>query len=210
MERTRLNLAFDCSTPESCARSNSLRSGSLIGRRGAREREYLPPRNHILIVTSVVARGGSERQILATAEGLIRRGYQPEIFCLAPPDAEANFMEEFSRLGIKCSHAFEAADSIVQIDEDQVQSIGNFAQLVDHMDVVAIGRALAQAIKEFRPEIVHYWSDFANVIGGLVSIDLGVPRSFFRKGTCPHSGMLTARSPTPAVMLTAFLPIIQM
>jgi hypothetical protein len=42
--------------------------------------------------------------------------------------------------------------------------------------VLAIGSALDRAIKEFRPEIVHCWSDLANVIGGLVSTDLGVPR----------------------------------
>jgi glycosyltransferase involved in cell wall biosynthesis len=171
---------------QSCSRSNSLRSRSPIGCSGEREREYLPRRNHILMVTSVVTRGGCERQILATAEGLIRRGYQVEIFCLASPDAEANFIEEFSRLGIKCCDAFETADSIVQVDDDQdVQSVGNFAQLVDHLDVLAIGRALAQGIKEFRPEIIHCWSDFANVIGGLISTDLGVPKVVLSQRNMP-------------------------
>jgi glycosyltransferase involved in cell wall biosynthesis len=138
------------------------------------------------MVTSVVTRGGSERQILATAEGLIRRGYLVKIFCLASPDSEPNFIEEFSRLGIKCSHAFEAADSIVQVGDDQdVQSVGNFALLVDHLDVLAIGRALAQAIKEFRPEIVHCWSDFANVIGGLISTELCVPKIVLSQRNMP-------------------------
>ena len=48
-------------------------------------------------------------------------------------------------------------------------------QLVDQLDVIALGRALARIIREFRPEIVHCWSDFANVVGGLVATNVGVP-----------------------------------
>jgi hypothetical protein len=51
------------------------------------------------VVTSSLARGGCERQILATADGLVREGYRIEVFCFAPPVAGANFVEEFSRLG---------------------------------------------------------------------------------------------------------------
>jgi hypothetical protein len=90
---------------------------------------------------------------------------------------EVEFTEEFSRLGIKCRHAFEAAESITRgYDREDVHGLVKFVRLVDHLDVLAIGSALDRAIKEFRPEIVHCWSDLANVIGGLVSTDLGVPR----------------------------------
>jgi glycosyltransferase involved in cell wall biosynthesis len=65
------------------------------------------------------------------------------------------------------------------------KALGNFALLVDHLDVLAIGRALAQAIKEFRPEIVHCWSDFANVIGGLISTELCVPKIVLSQRNMP-------------------------
>jgi hypothetical protein len=108
-------------------------------------------------------------------DGLLRRGYQLEIFYFATGEVE--FTEEFSRLGIKCRHAFEAAEPITRgYDREDVHGLVKFVRLVDHLAVLAIGSALDRAIKEFRPEIVHCWSDLANVIGGLVSTDLGVPR----------------------------------
>ena len=126
-------------------------------------------------MTSALARGGCERQILATADGLLRRGNQIEIFYFATGEVE--FTEEFSRLGIKCRHAFEAAESITRgYDREDVHGLVKFVRLVDRLDVLAIGSALDRAIKEFRPEIVHRWFDLANVIEGLVSTDLGVPR----------------------------------
>lgn len=47
---------------------------------------------------------------------------------------------------------------------------------MDHLDIVPLGRALAGAIKEFCPEVVHCWSDLADVIGGLFGSNLGVPK----------------------------------
>jgi glycosyltransferase involved in cell wall biosynthesis len=152
------------------SRSNSLDGMSGVGQppeQGKRYPRFLPQKKHVLMVTSSLARGGCERQILATANGLVREGYRIEVFCLAPPVPEPNFMEEFSQLGITCRHV---ADSIPHVNGGQnVQSLTKFAQLVDHLDILAAARALGRAIEEFRPEIVHCWSDFANVIGGLVS-----------------------------------------
>ena len=142
-----------------------------------RQSQYLPREKHVLMVTSVLARGGCERQMLATADGLIHRGYQIEIFCFGAPPPEGSFIEEFSRLGITCRHAFEAVDSMARVNDGRdVQSLQQLVQLVDHLDVLAIGRALIRAIKDFRPEIVHCFSDFANVVGGFIATDLCVPR----------------------------------
>jgi hypothetical protein len=41
---------------------------------------YIPRRNRVLMVAPGLARGGAERQILATAEGLLQRRYEVEIF----------------------------------------------------------------------------------------------------------------------------------
>jgi glycosyltransferase involved in cell wall biosynthesis len=176
--------------PHQCHSSNNLRDGisgtghDLVG--GEQEPQYLPRKKHVLMVTSTVARGGCERQILATADGLVRQGYEIEIFCLAAPVGEVNFVEEFSQLGIKCRHAFEAADSMVRVNDGQdSQSLQKFSRLVDHLDVLTIGRALGRAIKEFRPEIVHCWSDFANVVGGIVSTNLCVPRVILAQRNVP-------------------------
>jgi hypothetical protein len=41
-----------------------------------------PERKRVLMVTSALALGGSERQILVTSEGLVSLGYEVEIFRL--------------------------------------------------------------------------------------------------------------------------------
>jgi glycosyltransferase involved in cell wall biosynthesis len=176
----------------SCARgSNALDDISATGRHPQRSEsklrpQYLPRNKHILMVTSSLARGGTERQILATADGLLRRGYRVETFCFAPPPIDANFVEEFSRLAINCRHAFEAAEPIGhESDGQDVQCLQKFVRLVDHLDVLTIGKALSRAIREFRPEIVHCWSDFANVIGGLVALNLSVPRVVLAQRNMP-------------------------
>jgi Glycosyltransferase Family 4 len=184
--------------PHQCRASKSnLRDGisgtsrNLVG--GEQEPQYLPRKKHVLIVTSALARGGCERQILATADGLLRRGNQIEIFYFATGEVE--FTEEFSRLGIKCRHAFEAAESITRgYDREDVHGLVKFVRLVDRLDVLAIGSALDRAIKEFRPEIVHCWFDLANVIGGLVSTDLRI--------RFHSAGARISTSPIPVIGLT--------
>ena len=170
--------------PESESQPHQLRAfrpdaldGMAVPSRHMHEQQarFLPRSKHVLMVTPVLALGGSERQMLATADGLINRGYQVEVFCFAAPPDDPNFGAELARLGVKCSHGFERADSVHSDDARDVQGLQGFARLVDHADVVAIGSALGRAIKDFRPEIVHCWSDFASAIGGLVATNLGVP-----------------------------------
>jgi glycosyltransferase involved in cell wall biosynthesis len=129
------------------------------------------------MIASGLTRGGAERQILATADGLLGRGYEVEIFYFAGVAGEPDFIDEFTQLGINCHHPFKLGDFIVSGDSvEDIHDLHQFAQLVDHLDIIPLGRALAKTIREFRPEIVHCWSDLANVIGGLVATNLGVPR----------------------------------
>jgi len=138
---------------------------------------YLSRQKRVLMIAPGLTRGGAERQILATADGLLRRGYEVEIFYFARVAGEPDFIDEFTQLGINCHHPFELGDFIVSGDSvEDIHDLHQFAQLVDHLDIIPLGRALAKTIREFRPEIVHCWSDLANVIGGLVATNLGVPR----------------------------------
>ena len=142
-----------------------------------RRSRYLSRQKRVLMIAPGLARGGAERQILATADGLLRRGYEVEIFYFAGVAGEPDFIDEFSQLGIKCHHPFELGDFIVSGSSvEDIHDLHQFAQLVAHLDIIPLGRALAKTIREFRPEIVHCWSDLANVIGGLVATNLGVPR----------------------------------
>src|SRR5262249_16121603 len=116
LESSKAELRVREPSDQSCsAWSNSL---APIPEGGGRQPRYMPRKKHVLMVTSSLARGGCERRMLATANGLLRRGYNVELFCFTTPDYGVNFMEEFSQLGIKCHHPAEFADSIVGADDD--------------------------------------------------------------------------------------------
>src|SRR5262249_52286076 len=126
-------------------------------------KRYLFRQKRVLMVTSGLTRGGTERQIWATADGLLQRGYEIEVLYVTDPAGEPDFNEEFSQLGIKCYSPAEFGDAFAGGERAEgIHDLRQFAQIVDHLDVVPLGRALARAIREFRPEIVHCWSDLAN------------------------------------------------
>jgi glycosyltransferase involved in cell wall biosynthesis len=161
---------------------------------------YQPKQKRVLMVTPSLTRGGAERQILATADGLLHRGHEVEIFYFTDLVGEANFIDEFSQLGIKCHHPSKFRDLI--FDEDNVEDIyglRQFAQLVDELDMVALGRALTKAIRQFRPAIVHCWSDLANVIGGLVATNLGVPTVVLGQRNIPAFRYIEGIAPYPCL-----------
>ena len=166
---------LQCPTPMSIRIDNATAIHPVLLGRDFQSR-YVARRNRVLMVAPGLARGGAERQILATAEGLLQRGYEVEIFYFTDVVSEPDFISEFSQLSIECHNPFEFRNSFGGANIEEFDGLCEFAELVDQLDVVPLGRALARAIKEFRPEVVHCWSDLANVIGGLIGSNLGVPK----------------------------------
>src|SRR5262245_1054690 len=147
------------------------------------------------MVTSALAMGGCERQILATAEGLIALGYEIEIFELAEIHAQFGLDDEFWKLGITSRRSSDFYDQVLSHPADRSESgLSRFASLVEHLDVARLGQALECAIREFNPAIVHCWSDPANVIGGIVATEVGVPRIVLSQRNVPpiRMGVATA------------------
>jgi glycosyltransferase involved in cell wall biosynthesis len=132
----------------------------------------------VLMVTSALARGGCERQLLATAAGLVRLGHHVEILELTRvTDDELSFRDELSQLGLTCRHAAELLEAEPPESTDaDVYDLQRFGPLVHELSIGGLATALGRAIETFRPDVVHCWSEPATVIGGLVATQLGVPR----------------------------------
>jgi hypothetical protein len=86
------------------------------------------------MVISTLARGGSERQMLATAHGLIGRGYRIEILELArAPVDHFSFRDELSRLNLTSRWASE---TVMTFQQDQtggdIYRLRRFAPLIPH------------------------------------------------------------------------------
>ncbi len=135
-----------------------------------------PPDKRVLMVISVLARGGCERQLLATARGLLDWGYVIEIFKLdVGPRGDTSFEAEFAALPISTSCASDFGDTrLPPPDGGDPHGLARFTPILQHLNVVHLGRALEQAIRRFQPSIVHCWSEPSSVIGGLVAVSLDV------------------------------------
>lgn len=130
------------------------------------------------MVLSPLARGGSERQLLATAHGLVRLGYRVEIVELTRTATEQfGFRDELARFGLTPRSATELTPSF-RGSETSTDAHGllPFEPLIPSLSVTDLGAALHGVMDEVKPEIVHCWSDVANVLGGFVALTMGVPR----------------------------------
>src|SRR5262245_23121150 len=84
------------------ARTHRGTTTSLNGQRPA-------DRKRILMLTSTIAKGGCERQILSTAAGLIEKGFQVAIVAFARAPAEEGLDTEFAERSIPLSYSEEFA-----------------------------------------------------------------------------------------------------
>jgi glycosyltransferase involved in cell wall biosynthesis len=128
------------------------------------------------MVVSVLDRGGCERQLLATVTGLLSRGYTVRVFLLANTAKDApSFAPELATLGIApiCAADFAAPDALPGEATDR-HGLRRFAPIIEPFDIAGLGLALEEAIRDFRPDIVHCWSEPSSIIGGFVAASLGV------------------------------------
>jgi glycosyltransferase involved in cell wall biosynthesis len=129
------------------------------------------------MITSTYNRGGSERQMIATASGLVQRGYDVRIMALGSLEPGTPSVEaDIRALGITphLSSDFVAPrtagfrtpfDRIVVSDADWLPRMFNNR----------VGPVLA-AINELRPCVVHGWLDVPAIVGAIAACGLGVPR----------------------------------
>ena len=145
------------------------------------ELTYEPDRKRILMLASTLARGGCERQILSTAVGLNERNYHVAVLAFARPPAGQSLEAEIRERSIPLSYSDEFPH-----DLKSERLNGLALSLPDDMfNYVA---SVQSAILEYRPHVVHAWSDYAAIVGGKMAVALGVPRIILgqRNVSPPH------------------------
>jgi glycosyltransferase involved in cell wall biosynthesis len=131
--------------------------------------------NRVLMIIPSFARGGTERQMLITAEALSRRGYQVCMLALRPlHSGEPNYEDEIARSGIE---ARIAPAELNRHPRPRRMIARPLRQYADNLPLWLLDFAdgVARTIEDFRPVVVHCWLDQAAVIGGLTANVLGVP-----------------------------------
>jgi asparagine synthase (glutamine-hydrolysing) len=140
-----------------------------------------PPRyrsqaGRVLMITSTYNLGGSERQMLIAASGLLQRGYEVRILALYPSEpGTPNIEGDIAKLGMTpqfCSDFLPTEPGgFCAPDGMSVQEISGLPRWFTNK--VAPVRA---AIRQYRPAIVHAWTDIPTAVGAFAACSLGVPR----------------------------------
>lgn len=133
-------------------------------------------RSGILLVTTTLGAGGSERQLVNTALGL--RAHSNErisILCLSPDAASDAFYKPL--LAQKDIAVIETADRDYELDRDADARLSALWADVGPSDGIAEAAIRAAAeISRQRPRVVHAWLDFPNIATGFAALLLQVPR----------------------------------
>ena len=139
---------------------------------------YRPVAGRVLMIVPSFMLGGAERQMVAAATGLVRRGYDVCVLAINPIDDDIpNVEDELSRLGIATAVAsdFRTPRSTGWA---QPQSDASSAFALSGLPpwlAEKIG-SISLAIQHHRPAVIHTWLDVAAVMGGLAACGVGVPR----------------------------------
>ena len=130
----------------------------------------------VLMLTILFVRGGAERRMAATAQGLRRHGCEVRLVAgRRPPPGDICDMEDLFRgLDIR-----EAPSSTMEEVPPSVASA--IAAVYAHLDPVpdalhGLIRVFAEAIVDYRPTVVHGWIHRYAIIAGILACHLGVPR----------------------------------
>jgi len=150
----------------------------------SRKPRYRPKTGHVLMVTTDLERGGSERQMLATASGLVDRGYRVRILAITRLEpCVPSFETELTRLGIPIEFV---SDSVVFNRPSMRSPLGGLRSA----DCAALPgwfgeriASIATPIERHRPAVVHCWLDGPGIFGALAGCCLGAPRVLIQFGS---------------------------
>jgi glycosyltransferase involved in cell wall biosynthesis len=145
---------------------------------------YQPEAGRVLMVIENLIRGGTERQLVAAALGLSRRGYDVKLLCLTRLEpGSASYEAELMRHGITPEYAPDRAALVRASFRQPIDGL----RPADHASLplwlVARILAVTATIQRHRPAVVHCWLDGPGVAGALSACTLGVPRILIQQGS---------------------------
>jgi asparagine synthase (glutamine-hydrolysing) len=130
----------------------------------------------VLMITSTYNLGGSERQMLVAASDLLQRGYDVRIMALySLPPGTPNIESEVAKLGIKpqfCSDFLSTQAGGFRAPYG-LSAPGMSALPPWFRNKVG---PVHSAIQQYRPAVVHAWTDIPAVVGAFAACSLGSPR----------------------------------
>lgn len=170
--------------PASLLRSSTILSAAFAGIAKSRKPRYRPEPDRVLIVTTSLSRGGSERQMVGTISELLHRGYDVKVLTLDRLEPGVpSFAEEMVRLGVVIEFVAESGGPTRPNMRSPLDTSCSVDCAVLPGWFVKGIAAISATIERHRPAVVHCWMDHAGVLGALAGSSLGAPRIVVRLGS---------------------------
>lgn len=134
--------------------------------------------NRIVLVSASLDAGGAERQVVNTAASLVGHGIREvSILCRSLSTASMEFFRPFAeQQGVMVSEISRFIDA--DLDDALTEHRRRLPRILHHLpsDLASEVLALVAELVHRRPQVVHAWQDYINVIAGLAAVIAGVPR----------------------------------
>ncbi|MGE5219178.1 MAG: glycosyltransferase, partial [Chloroflexota bacterium] len=129
----------------------------------------------VLIIVGSLGPGGAERQVAYTAVGLAKRGFDVIVGCnsLEPPNDMFRSMLEGE--GVTILECPREEPSLFVEGAELYSRFEKYAEL-NFWNIFHAVYNYSALIASIKPQIVHTWTDYANVLGGLAAAIVGVPK----------------------------------
>lgn len=133
-----------------------------------------PVERRVLFAIGTLGSGGAERQVLNTAEGLVRRGVD-DVHLLVENMAGGDFYLPRARKVVEGVH-----ETPGEAGPEAAAWAAAHPEFRDALTAALVARIAAQAavLRELSPEVVHVSLDWTNVTVGIAAVLAGVPRIF--------------------------------
>jgi glycosyltransferase involved in cell wall biosynthesis len=151
---------------------------------GIRTPSYAPVVNCVLMVSENLVRGGSERQMLAAAKGLLDRGFAVKLLALERlENGVPSYESDFVTLGVVVEYSSANRPPKYPLMQTKLKGIpaAGAAQLPGWLSWRMV--EVAEAVARHRPVVIHAWLDGPGVACALAGCTMGVPRTVIQQGS---------------------------
>ena len=173
----------------------------------------------VMMVTSTLGSGGSERQVMYSMRGLAEADHG-----LPAVELAARSLDRYHRHDFFLPLVEETGLPVIDLSEselfDHIRALGG--GVVPHREAVRLAGALPPELQvvtlpllgvflERRPDIVHLWQDAINIAGGIAALLAGVPKIIMgTRSTRPDSRRRLRRYLLPGYREMLKLPQVTM
>ncbi len=167
---------------------------------------YQSTPGRVLMISESLGRGGAERQLLAVAEGLLRRGFDVRVLSFSHSDPGArSYEDDLHRLGVEVVHGLENP----AVPRERLLGILGSMRPEGAARLPAWMRqrmaTVAQLVSTLRPEVIHAWGDGPGSSSLLAAGALGVGQIVVQQGSLAmvrrgHPGSALIRSVYAALL----------